>query len=96
MCVVNVLVVRPMNILVHFTANLVMMVDLVVWTFILIVAIIVNVMTLFTIILILSVFASFYSFSWKKGDIALWSNRSMLHAATAFNGDRKMFRITIQ
>ena len=37
-----------------------------------------------------------YSFSWKKGDIALWSNRSMLHAATAFNGDRKMFRITIQ
>ena len=37
-----------------------------------------------------------YSFSWKKGDIALWSNRSMLHAATAFNGNRKMFRITIQ
>ena len=37
-----------------------------------------------------------FSFSWKKGDIALWSNRSMLHAATAFNGDRKMFRITIQ
>ena len=37
-----------------------------------------------------------YSFGWKKGDIALWSNRSMLHAATAFNGDRKMFRITVQ
>ena len=37
-----------------------------------------------------------YSFGWKKGDIALWSNRSMLHAATAFSGDRKMFRITIQ
>ena len=37
-----------------------------------------------------------YSFGWKKGDIALWSNRSMLHAATSFNGDRKMFRITIQ
>ena len=37
-----------------------------------------------------------YSFGWKKGDIALWSNRSMLHAATTFNGDRKMFRITIQ
>ena len=37
-----------------------------------------------------------YSFGWKKGDIALWSNRSMLHAATAFNGDRRMFRITIQ
>ena len=37
-----------------------------------------------------------YSFSWKKGDIALWSNRSMLHAATAFNGDRNMFRITVQ
>ena len=37
-----------------------------------------------------------YSFSWSPGDIALWSNRCMLHAATAFNGDRKMFRITIQ
>ena len=37
-----------------------------------------------------------FSFGWKKGDIALWSNRSMLHAATPFNGDRKMFRITIQ
>jgi len=37
-----------------------------------------------------------FSFGWKKGDIALWSNRSMLHAATAFNGNRKMFRITIQ
>ena len=37
-----------------------------------------------------------FSFSWRKGDIALWSNRSMLHAATAFNGERKMFRITIQ
>ncbi len=37
-----------------------------------------------------------YSFSWKPGDIALWSNRCMLHAATAFSGDRKMFRITIQ
>ena len=37
-----------------------------------------------------------YSFAWSKGDIAVWSNRSMLHAATAFNGDRKMFRITIQ
>ena len=37
-----------------------------------------------------------FSFSWKKGDIAVWSNRSMLHAATAFNGNRKMFRITIQ
>ena len=37
-----------------------------------------------------------FSFGWKKGDIALWSNRSMLHAATSFNGDRKMFRITIK
>ena len=37
-----------------------------------------------------------YSFAWSKGDIAVWSNRCMLHAATAFNGDRKMFRITIQ
>ena len=37
-----------------------------------------------------------FSFAWKKGDIAVWSNTSMLHAATAYNGDRKMFRITVQ
>ena len=37
-----------------------------------------------------------FSFAWKKGDIAVWSNRSMLHAATTYNGDRKMFRITVQ
>ena len=37
-----------------------------------------------------------YSFSWSPGDIAVWSNRCMLHAATAFSGDRKMYRITIQ
>ena len=37
-----------------------------------------------------------FSFAWKKGDIAVWSNKSMLHAATTYNGDRKMFRITIQ
>ena len=37
-----------------------------------------------------------YSFGWKKGDIALWSNRSMLHAATAFNRFRKMLILTIQ
>ena len=37
-----------------------------------------------------------FSFSWRKGDIAIWANKSILHAATAFNGDRKMFRITIQ
>ena len=37
-----------------------------------------------------------FSFGWKKGDIAIWANKSILHAATAFNGDRKMFRITIQ
>ena len=36
-----------------------------------------------------------FSFSWKKGDLALWSSAS-LHAATAFNGNRKMFRITVQ
>ena len=37
-----------------------------------------------------------FSFSWKKGDIAIWANKSILHAATPFNGDRKMFRITVQ
>ena len=29
-------------------------------------------------------------------DPSIWANKSILHAATAFNGDRKMFRITIQ
>ena len=37
-----------------------------------------------------------FSFSWRKGHIAIWHNKLILHAATAYNGDRKMFRITIQ
>ena len=37
-----------------------------------------------------------FSFSWRKNDIAIWHNKIILHAATAYNGDRKMFRITIQ
>ncbi|MDC0899528.1 TauD/TfdA family dioxygenase, partial [Candidatus Pelagibacter sp.] len=37
-----------------------------------------------------------YSLEWEKDQIAIWDNRSMLHQATAFNGNRKMHRITIQ
>jgi taurine dioxygenase len=37
-----------------------------------------------------------YSLEWEKDQIAIWDNRSMLHQATAFNGNRKMYRITIQ
>ena len=37
-----------------------------------------------------------FSFSWRKGHIAIWHNKLILHAATAYNGDRKMFRITIK
>ena len=37
-----------------------------------------------------------FSFSWRKGHIAIWHNKLILHAATAYNGNRKMFRITIQ
>jgi alpha-ketoglutarate-dependent taurine dioxygenase len=36
-----------------------------------------------------------YSLEWEKDQIAIWDNRSMLHQATAFNGNRKMHRITI-
>ena len=37
-----------------------------------------------------------YSLEWEKDQIAIWDNRSMLHQATAFNGNRKMHRITVQ
>ena len=37
-----------------------------------------------------------YSLEWEKDQIAIWDNRSMLHQATSFNGNRKMHRITIQ
>jgi len=36
-----------------------------------------------------------YSLEWEKDQIAIWDNRSMLHQATTFNGNRKMHRITI-
>ena len=37
-----------------------------------------------------------YSLEWKKNQLAIWDNRSMLHQATPFNGKRKMYRITIK
>ena len=37
-----------------------------------------------------------YSFEWEIGTLAIWDNRSMLHQATPFNGNRVMHRITIQ
>ncbi len=37
-----------------------------------------------------------FSLEWEKNQIAIWDNRSMLHKATSFKGDRKMHRITIQ
>jgi taurine dioxygenase len=37
-----------------------------------------------------------YAFKWEKNSIAMWDNRSMLHQATPFSGDRIMHRITIQ
>mgnify|MGYP005992984257 CR=1 FL=1 len=37
-----------------------------------------------------------YSLEWEKDQIAIWDNRTMLHQATAFNGNRKMYRITVQ
>ena len=36
-----------------------------------------------------------YSLSWKK-PLAIWDNRSMLHQATPFKGNRIMHRITIK
>ena len=37
-----------------------------------------------------------YSLEWKKNQLAIWDNRSMLHQATPFKGNRIMHRITIQ
>ena len=36
-----------------------------------------------------------YSLSWEKNQLAIWDNRSMLHQATPFKGNRIMHRITI-
>lgn len=37
-----------------------------------------------------------YSYSWDKGDIICWDNRSMIHKASEYNGKRIMYRITVQ
>ncbi len=37
-----------------------------------------------------------YSLSWEQNQLAIWDNRSMLHQATPFKGNRIMHRITIQ
>ena len=37
-----------------------------------------------------------FSLSWEKNQLAIWDNRSMLHQATPFKGNRIMHRITIQ
>ncbi len=36
------------------------------------------------------------SFEWEPNSLAFWDNRSIIHAATKFFGDRIMHRITIQ
>ena len=36
-----------------------------------------------------------YSLEWEKNQLAIWDNRSMLHQATSFKGNRIMHRITI-
>ena len=36
-----------------------------------------------------------YSLEWEKNQLAIWDNRSMLHQATTFKGNRIMHRITI-
>jgi len=35
------------------------------------------------------------SLEWEKNQLAIWDNRSMLHQATPFKGNRIMHRITI-
>ena len=35
------------------------------------------------------------SLEWEKNQLAIWDNRSMLHQATPFRGNRIMHRITI-
>ena len=37
-----------------------------------------------------------FSLTWEKNQLAIWDNRSMLHQATPFKGNRIMHRITIQ
>ena len=37
-----------------------------------------------------------YSLEWEKNQLAIWDNRSMLHQATPFKGNRIMHRITIK
>jgi len=37
-----------------------------------------------------------FSLSWEKNQLAIWDNRSMLHQATPFKGNRIMHRITIR
>ena len=37
-----------------------------------------------------------YSLEWEKNQLAIWDNRSMLHQATPFRGNRIMHRITIK
>ena len=37
-----------------------------------------------------------HSLEWEKNQLAIWDNRSMLHQATAFKGNRIMHRITVQ
>ena len=37
-----------------------------------------------------------FSLPWEKNQLAIWDNRSMLHQATPFKGNRIMHRITIQ
>ncbi len=36
-----------------------------------------------------------FSLEWEKNQLAIWDNRSMLHQATPFSGNRIMHRITI-
>jgi len=36
-----------------------------------------------------------FAYEWEKGDVVLWDNRSIIHKASAFNGNRKMYRITV-
>ena len=36
-----------------------------------------------------------YTLEWEKNQLAIWDNRSMLHQATPFRGNRIMHRITI-
>ena len=36
-----------------------------------------------------------YSLEWEKNQLAIWDNRSMLHQATPFKGNRIMHRITL-